>query len=163
MSWLDRFKPKAQRIGQEKKPKNLVGKKDAARAADEEKRRQFAAVPAAGRAERRTEKTTPAKSAPKRRSATGEAYRILYRAVISEKATRLSPLRQYVFAVSPSANKVTIKKAVEALYGVRPERVSVVNVGGKQIRYGRTTGRTKHWKKAVVTVPPGKQLDLTGT
>ena len=51
-----------------------------------------------------------------------------------------------------STNKIEIKKAVEALFGVEVAKVNTLNVNGKAKRVGRFEGRTSDWKKAVVTL-----------
>ncbi len=170
MGFLDRFKKKAESIGQQKKPKHVVskGKPDA----DEEKRRQFAAIPAAG-AKRdsgppagrpiKDGQGSRAKSARAKKEDTGDAYRILQRAVVSEKSTLLSSQSQYVFSVADAANKIDVRRAVRSLYGVEPQKVNIRRVRGKLLRYGRTEGRTKHWKKAIVTLQPGQTIDIHGT
>ncbi|MBI4425972.1 MAG: 50S ribosomal protein L23 [Candidatus Kerfeldbacteria bacterium] len=165
MGLFDRFKSKKEKIGRDKKPKHVVTDK-AKRDRAAEQRRQFAAVPAAGVAtkvetQRETTHQPSRKSAP-RRDDTGQAYRILLRTVVTEKATRVQADGQYVFAVAPTANKLDVSRAIQSLYGVRPVRVNIMNMRGKFIRYGRTTGRTKAWKKAVITVPPGQKLDISG-
>lgn len=161
MSFLDRFRSKSAKIGKEKKPKHVVdGKKESAESA---KKKQFAAVPSASAKPAADEKASPAKPAAKvvvKKDDTGNAYRVLLRPVVSEKASAAAANRQYVFMVAAGANKITIKEAVMRLYGVRPLKVNVGNVAGKAMRYGRTEGRTKNWKKAVVTLAPGQTLNL---
>lgn len=170
MGFLDRFKKKAESIGKQKKPKHVVskGKPDA----DEEKRRQFAAVPAAGAKRdsgapvgRQPKDSQGSRAKPTRakKEDTGEAYRILQRAVISEKSTMLSSQSQYVFAVAGEANKIDVRRAVRSLYGVEPQKVNIRRVRGKLLRYGRSEGRTKSWKKAIVTLQRGQSLDIHGT
>lgn len=88
------------------------------------------------------------------------AYDVLVRPVVSEKAARLGAMNQYVFSVQPNATKHRIRDAVEAMYGVRPIRVAVTTMRGHAVRYGRTQGTTKHWKKAIVTLPKGKTIQV---
>ncbi|MBI4090175.1 MAG: 50S ribosomal protein L23 [Candidatus Kerfeldbacteria bacterium] len=163
MGLLDRFKSKKDSFGKNKKPKHVVAPKSKGDQR-EQQRRQFAAVPAAGAVDRPavTKDDRPSDRRSKRSTDTGPAYRILLRTVVTEKATRLQTGGQYVFAVAPSANKLEVSRAIHHLYGVRPTRVNIINVGGKFTRYGRTSGRTKAWKKAVVTVPTGQKLDISG-
>ena len=59
---------------------------------------------------------------------------------------------KYTFKVAKNANKIEIKKAVEALFGVEVAKVNTLNVNGKAKRVGRFEGRTSDWKKAVVTL-----------
>ncbi|TAL20587.1 50S ribosomal protein L23 [Patescibacteria group bacterium] len=87
-----------------------------------------------------------------------EAPRILVAPLLSEKASRLAENRQYVFKVVPSATRIGVARAVAALYGVRPASVNILRVKGKRVRFGRVAGREKDWKKAVVTLPPGKRI-----
>lgn len=172
MGFFDRFKSSKERIGKDKKPKHVVEKpKSAKTRADEEKRRQFAAVPAAGapatvRESGHAQKgaaSAPAATVAKRREGSGDAYRILQKALVSEKSTAMASRNQYAFVVAPRANKVAVARAIHSLYGVRPLKVNIVNVRGKRVRYGRTEGATKDWKKAVVTLMPGQKLDIAGT
>ena len=85
---------------------------------------------------------------------------ILVKPLITEKATNLSQLNQYVFEVSKSANKIQVAQAIEARYGVRPKKVNVLNNQGKVTRRGRTVGKTKDWKKAIVTMPQGQTIKV---
>jgi large subunit ribosomal protein L23 len=89
-----------------------------------------------------------------------ESYRIIVRPLITEKATHLGKQNQYAFVVASQANKITVARAVEALYGVKPSAVNMVNVSGKQKRTGRTLGRRKNWKKAIITLPKGKSIQI---
>ena len=77
---------------------------------------------------------------------------------ISEKAGHLSTLNKYVFNVKRTANKVSIKKAVEAAYKVRVIRVNVINNKGKARNFGRTQGTTSGFKKAIVTLKKGDSI-----
>lgn len=83
---------------------------------------------------------------------------ILVRPLLSEKGTHLAARGQYVFAVMKKANKPEIKKDIEKLYSVHVERVNIINMPGKTRRYGRTTGRTSDWRKAVVTLRAGEKI-----
>ncbi|MCL2633750.1 MAG: 50S ribosomal protein L23 [Oscillospiraceae bacterium] len=73
--------------------------------------------------------------------------------VITEKSTDNLVESKYTFKVAKEANKIEIKKAVEALFnGVKVEKVNTMNVRGKLRRQGRNKGYTPSWKKAIVTV-----------
>ncbi len=91
---------------------------------------------------------------------TKEAYRIFVKPMVTEKGTYLASQNKYIFEVTPAANKIEIKKAIKAVYGVDPIKVNIVSLTGKQIRYGRTRGRTKDRKKAVVTLPEGQTIEV---
>lgn len=104
----------------------------------------------------------PAKSSDKKKG-TGTvsvASDILVRPLISEKASHQQSLNQYFFAVRLDANRVEVAKAVKALYGVTPTKVTIIRQEGKIRRYGRTTGKRKDWKKAMVCLPKGKTISL---
>lgn len=90
----------------------------------------------------------------------GNAHRILIKPLITEKASVGGSLNKYFFAVSLSANKIEIAKAVNEVYGIKPVNVNIINVKGKEVRYGRQFGKRKDWKKAVVTLPAGKTINL---
>ncbi|WP_166967713.1 50S ribosomal protein L23 [Yeosuana marina] len=90
---------------------------------------------------------------------------ILIKPIITEKATASSELRNcYTFAVNTKANKVEIKKAVEAAYGVSVEKVRTINVRpDRRTRYTKTGiqhGKTNAVKKAIVQLAEGEMIDL---
>lgn len=87
---------------------------------------------------------------------------IIIRPILTEKALRLSESRKYVFEVAPKATKPQIRRAVEELFGVRVQKVNLMWVKPKPRRFfwrGRP-GKTKRWKKAVVTLAEGESLDI---
>ena len=68
---------------------------------------------------------------------------------ITEKATRIADKHQQIaFKVRTDASKPEIKAAVEMVFKVEVQSVTVANVGGKKKRAGRVMGRRKDWKKA---------------
>ncbi len=90
---------------------------------------------------------------------------ILIKPIITEKATADSELyNRYSFVVDNKSNKVEIKKAVEAVYGVSVTKVRTINVRpDRKVRYtkaGMVTGKTKAIKKAIVQVAEGDVIDL---
>lgn len=90
---------------------------------------------------------------------------ILIKPIITEKATGDSELNnRYYFVVSNKANKIEIKDAVEAAYGVSVEKVRTINVRpDRKTRFtksGMITGKTKAYKKALVQVTEGETIDL---
>ena len=90
---------------------------------------------------------------------------ILQRPIITEKMTRVTEkLGQYGFVVNPRANKIQIKLAVEELYGVSVVDVNTMNFAGKlrmrNTKGGATLGRTKKFKKAIVTLKEGDAIDF---
>ena len=90
---------------------------------------------------------------------------ILIKPVITEKATMDSEVNnRYTFEVNKTSNKVEIKKAVEAVYGVSVEKVRTINVRpNRKSRYtksGVITGKTNAIKKAIVQVAEGDTIDF---
>lgn len=83
---------------------------------------------------------------------------------LSEKSTIVAEeSNQIVFRVRSDANKAEIKKAVELLFEVSVDKVTVVNVSGKVKRHGQSSGRRASWKKAYVKLAEGSQIDFLGT
>jgi large subunit ribosomal protein L23 len=91
-----------------------------------------------------------------------EAYDLIDTVHLTEKATLLSDkLNKYVFRVSPRANKVQIKQAIETLFKKTVVDVNTCNYAGKKKRERTAAfGRKAHWKKAIVTLKEGDKIDL---
>lgn len=85
---------------------------------------------------------------------------VLVGPVISEKATRLSAQRCYVFAVRPRATKKAIAQAVAQHYGVRVEKVRKAGLPRKPRRRGPWRGYTPRRARAYVTLAEGESIDL---
>jgi large subunit ribosomal protein L23 len=92
-------------------------------------------------------------------------YDIIRRPIITEKANTVSAdLNQYTFEVELSANKIQIKDAIELIFDVDVLRVNTSVLPMKRGRRGRKFyARTKAWKKAIVTVAIGQQINLFNT
>jgi large subunit ribosomal protein L23 len=108
------------------------------------------------KAEPKIEKTDKTKI----KGLTNQAYRVLLKPLVTEKASSLGILNQYVFAVDPRMNKVEVKKAIRVIYKVDPVSVNIANFSGKKVRYGRRSGKTKDWKKAIVTLKSGDKIQV---
>ncbi len=91
---------------------------------------------------------------------TKDAYRILIKPLVTEKAASLAVINKYCFEVAKSANKIEVKKAIENLYGVRPLNVNFIISKGKKVHYGRITGKQRNWKKAIITLKPGEKIEI---
>lgn len=89
-----------------------------------------------------------------------QAYRILVKPLVTEKATTLSEHNKYVFVVSLKANKIEVAKAIEAIYGIKPVKVNLSNVKGKKVTRGKIRGQRKDWRKAVVSLPKGQTIKI---
>ena len=87
--------------------------------------------------------------------------KVLLAPVISEKATFVAEKNeQVVFLVMPDATKPEIKAAVELVFKVEVQGVTVANIKGKEKRAGRVMGRRKDWKKAYVSLKPGQEINF---
>lgn len=89
-----------------------------------------------------------------------QAYRILLRPVVTEKAAHLQAQGQYVFEVSRDANKREVAKAVQQAYGVTPTHINTINSSRRARRFGQHSGWTKATKKAIVTLKAGEKIEL---
>jgi large subunit ribosomal protein L23 len=90
-------------------------------------------------------------------------WNTIVRPVVSEKSTVLGEAGKYIFEVAPEANKIQIKAAVEEAFANKKIQVAAVNilhVPGKVRRRGKSVGKTRSWKKAIVTLKSGQRLDL---
>jgi large subunit ribosomal protein L23 len=67
---------------------------------------------------------------------------------------------QLLFEVAKDANKVEIRHAVEKLWNVDVVSVRTSIVRGKEKRVGRFVGKSSNWKKAVVTIAPGQNIEF---
>ncbi len=85
---------------------------------------------------------------------------VLVRPLVTEKATNLANVGKYVFVVSVNANKISIAKAVEELYGVKPVAVNIMNMEGKKVSRGRIGGQRSDWRKAIVTLKKGDTIKI---
>jgi large subunit ribosomal protein L23 len=81
---------------------------------------------------------------------------------LSEKSHVAAEHNQIVFKVRHDATKAEIRQAVELLFEVDVDNVTVVNVKGKAKRFGTTRGQRSDWKKAYVKLAEGSQLDFLG-
>ena len=81
---------------------------------------------------------------------------------LSEKAHIAAENNQIVFKVRQDATKSEIRQAVELLFEVNVDNVTVVNVKGKAKRFGMTRGQRSDWKKAYVKLAECSQLDFLG-
>jgi len=93
----------------------------------------------------------------------GRLASVLLAPIVSEKATMAAEKHnQVLFKVLRDATKPEIKAAVELMFKVEVESVSVVNVKGKTKRFGGRAGRRDHVKKAYVSLKAGQELNFSG-
>lgn len=89
-----------------------------------------------------------------------DARDVIVAPVVSEKSYGLLDEGRYTFVVHPTANKTEVKQAVERIFGVKVRAVNTLNRKGKRKRFGRTHGRRKDTKRAIVTLAPGEEIDI---
>lgn len=89
------------------------------------------------------------------------AREIIVRPLITEKGTSLKDREnQYLFHVDRKANKIEIKRAIEQIFGVHIISVRTIRMPGKKKRMGRFEGKRPDWKKAIVTLREGENIEL---
>ncbi len=94
---------------------------------------------------------TPSKKA-------GAAFRVLLKPLASEKAAIAESFRSYTFVVHSNATKTDVKKAIASVYGVVPQKVRMIRLQGKEVRFGAYSGRRSDTKKAIVTLKVGDSI-----
>jgi large subunit ribosomal protein L23 len=87
---------------------------------------------------------------------------VLIAPVVSEKSYSLIEAQRYSFRVHPDAHKTQIRQAVEELFDVKVVSVNVLQVRPKPKRRGLSKGVKKGWKKAVVQLAPGQEIQIFG-
>ncbi|GIL04027.1 50S ribosomal protein L23 [Betaproteobacteria bacterium PRO7] len=88
-------------------------------------------------------------------------YSVLVAPIVSEKSTMIADKHEQVaFRVRQDATKQEVKAAVELLFKVQVERVSILNQKGKQKKFGRFEGRRDHVRKAYVSLKPGQEINF---
>jgi large subunit ribosomal protein L23 len=90
---------------------------------------------------------------------------IIIRPVVSEKSYAGYDANVYTFLVSPDANKIEIKQAVESIFGVRVTKVNTLNRNGKRKRNRRTGdwGQRAAQRRAIVSLAEGDTIDIFGS
>ena len=102
-------------------------------------------------------------SAPKKYAA-DRLMNVVLAPVVSEKSTLVADKnRQYVFRVADNATKPLVKAAIELLFKTKVQSVTVLNVKGKEKRFGRFMGRRRNWKKAYVRLAAGQEINFAAT
>jgi large subunit ribosomal protein L23 len=88
------------------------------------------------------------------------ARQVLIAPVVSEKSYGLIEGRKYSFRVHPDAHKTQIRQAVEELFDVTVTAVNVSKVKPKPKRRGLIRGQKQGWKKAIVQVAEGQEIQI---
>ncbi len=90
-----------------------------------------------------------------------DPHEVIIRPLFTEKSTYLKESEnKLVVEVARVANKIEIKKAFEELFNVKVDRVATINVKPKKKRWGRSVGKTRAMKKAIITLKKGEKLDF---
>lgn len=90
-------------------------------------------------------------------------YQILLAPHISEKTAVAAEMEgRHTFRVAANATKLEIRKAVEKIFEVNVLGVQVINVSGKTKRFGASEGKRSDWKKAIIRLEEGQDIDYTG-
>ena len=89
-----------------------------------------------------------------------EARQIIIRPVITERSFYMQEYNRFTFEVAKTASKIEIAKAVEEIFDVKVLRVNTVNVKSKKKRMRNIEGKTRTWKKAIVTLAEGDTIEL---
>lgn len=119
---------------------------------------QVPAAAPAKKAEGKKEKAPAAKKAAK--ALPENIARVIVQPLVTEKAAARASAGEYTFVVRMDATRVDVRAAVKAMYGVLPTRVNIQRVRGKVVRFGGREGMRSTWKKAIVTLPKGKTIDV---
>ncbi len=90
-----------------------------------------------------------------------DIYQVIKEPRITEKANlQKEDTNQVTFKVHKKANKVEIRQAVETFFKTKVLDVRTMNVRGKRRRMGKTVGKKSDWKKAVVRLAPGENIEF---
>ena len=143
MSILDRFKSK-----KEKELKGEVTDEPVKQKALVTNDAKKAKAPMAAKAKKTAKMIAP------------EFLDIIKKPLVTEKAAHQASVGQYAFEVAKDASRIAVAQAVKAMYGISPVSVNIQCVRGKVVRFGRFSGQRKAWKKAIVTLPAGKSIDV---
>lgn len=90
-------------------------------------------------------------------------YQVLLAPHVSEKGTLLADQnRQHVFSVAPDATRGEVKQAVEQIFKVKVNKVSILNIKGKSKQFSGRIGKRSALRKAYVTLAPDNDIDFSG-
>lgn len=89
-----------------------------------------------------------------------ESYQVLLGPVVTEHAMTLQAYGKYTFKVPLQVSKTQIRHAVEEMFGVEVRQVHTMHIHGKLRRRGKFSGHKPDWKKAIVSLAPGKTIQF---
>ncbi len=112
-------------------------------------------------AKKTTKKSTKKAETVKVGKATVKSYDCIIKPILSEETMKnMETMNKITVQVNKNSNKVEIKNAFEAIFGVKVKQVNVSHVRAKDKRVGKYSGKTSSYKKAVITLAEGQSLDL---
>lgn len=119
----------------------------------------------AAKTEEKAEKKAAPKKAKEKKPSTKKKNSLrnekaILHPLVTEKASVLASMGKYSFVVDSNASRIEVRNAIIANYGVIPTSVNIQVVRGKRVRLGRIRGKRKDWKKAIVTLPKGKTINV---
>lgn len=156
MSILDKFKKKKQTEEKASVAKQVV-KDDAVKNVKAEKVNKD---DKSSKGKKAVAKKTEKKEKSAIRIVSKKSMQTLLEPVVSEKTAHLSDAGVVVFRVANGVNRIEVRDAFKELYNVTPIKVNMINVRGHQMRFGRVRGRTKNYRKALITLPKGTTIDI---
>ncbi len=101
------------------------------------------------------------KKSDKTNNVTAQMYDTLIRPVITEKSMVSSEAGKVTFLVPLSASKEDVKSAVETIFNVKVNKVNTIRQFGKEKRFKGFIGQRSDYKKAVITLADGQNIDVT--
>ena len=135
-----------------------AAKKEAAPKA--EKVEKAAKAPKAKAASTKGKKVVDIQDAPKKAASQEKLISVLIAPHITEKTSlAMQNTNTYSFRVRRDSTKPDVKAAVELMFGVKVDKVNLINETGKSRRFGKVLGRTQDVKKAYVRLAPGQTID----
>lgn len=84
---------------------------------------------------------------------------IILEPIITEKTVRLKKENKYVFKVDWQVNSTEIGKSIEEKFKTKVAKVNIMKMLGKKKSLGKYSGKTSHWKKAIVTLKKGEKIN----
>lgn len=160
-NWLKKKdKEQLSQTGDKKSPAEVVAKKTTVPAQTTAKKTTKKKTAEHDHAEHEEKKAKTAPVSTVTVAADSQSFKVLVKPLVTEKSAIAESTGKYSFMVAKSASKAQIRSAVAEIYGVKPVAVNVSNIQGRQVRFGRTAGRRSDYKKAIVTLPEGKTIDI---
>jgi large subunit ribosomal protein L23 len=120
-------------------------------------------APKAAKASTKGKKVVAIKDAPKVASQERLINLLLAPHITEKTSLAMQNDNSYAFRVLRDSTKPEIKAAVELMFKTKVDAVTVLNVKGKERRFGKTIGRKRSWKKAYVRLAEGQEINFAAT